>query len=99
MAPEKVRRRWGFVGPGAATLTLLAASPAVAQSINANALIGAAPLTIALGAGGFALLAMALLRRLLKDAKTARANKTVKKPRKTVQTAAQKLGAAPLKKS
>jgi signal transduction histidine kinase len=73
MAPERVRKRWGFVGPGAATLTLLTASPAVAQSINANALIGAAPLTIALGAGGFALLAMALLRRLLKDAKTARA--------------------------
>ncbi|RYE86692.1 MAG: PAS domain-containing protein, partial [Hyphomicrobiales bacterium] len=74
MAPERVRKGWGFVGLGASALTLLTASPALAQqAFNANALAGAMPLTVALGAGGFALLAMALVRRLLKDAKAAKA--------------------------
>ncbi|MDP1730648.1 MAG: PAS-domain containing protein [Devosia sp.] len=72
MAPEHIRIRWGFRGCGASALTLLAVSPALAQSLNANMVMGAAPLTIALGAGGFALLAMALLRRMFKDGKAAR---------------------------
>ena len=72
MAPEKLRNDWGFGGLSAGCLTLLSASPAVAQGLNATSLMGAAPLTIALGAGGFALLAMGLLRRLLRDGKAAR---------------------------
>ncbi len=74
MAPERFRKGWGFAGLGASVITLLAATPALAQqAFNANALAGAMPLTVALGAGGFALLAMALVRRLLRDAKSARA--------------------------
>jgi signal transduction histidine kinase len=74
MGPETFRKRWGFVGLGASALTLLTASPVLAQqAFSANMLTGAMPLTVALGAGGFALLAMALVRRLLKDAKSARA--------------------------
>jgi len=74
MAPERVRKGWGFAGLGASVITLVAASPALAQQqvFNANTIAGAMPLTVALGAGGFALLAMALIRRLLRDAKSAR---------------------------
>lgn len=77
MAPEKVRIGRGFAGLGASVLTLLAAHPALAQQgFSANTVAGAMPLTVALGAGAFALLAMALIRRLLKDAKAARARST-----------------------
>lgn len=73
MAPERFRKGWGFAGLGASALTLLTASPALAQqAFSANTLAGAMPLTVALGAGGFALLAMALVRRLLQDAKAAK---------------------------
>ena len=73
MAPERFRKGWGFAGLGASVVTLLAATPALAQqAFSANTLAGAMPLTVALGAGGFALLAMALIRRLLRDAKAAR---------------------------
>ena len=73
MAPERFRKGWGFAGLGASVITLLAATPALAQqAFSANMLAGAMPLTVALGAGGFALLAMALVRRLLRDAKSAR---------------------------
>jgi signal transduction histidine kinase len=73
MAPDHVRIIWGFGGCGAGALTLLTASPALAQGFSANMVVGAVPFTIALGAGGFALLAMALLRRMFKDNKAARA--------------------------
>ena len=72
MTPEQIRKCWGFRGGAASALTLLSVSPTVAQSLNASMVIGAAPLTIALGAGAFALLAMALLRRMFKDSKAAR---------------------------
>jgi signal transduction histidine kinase len=72
MGPEQIRKRWGFGGCAASAMTLLSASPALAQTLNANMVMGAAPLTIALGAGAFALLAMALLRRMFKDSKAAR---------------------------
>ena len=73
MAPETLRIGRGFAGFGGGALTLMTASPALAQTYSANVLIGAMPLTIALGAGGFALIAMAVLRRMLKDSRAARA--------------------------
>ena len=74
MAPERFRKGWGFAGLAASVVTLLAATPALAQqAFSANTLAGAMPLTVAIGAGGFALLAMVLVRRLLRDAKSARA--------------------------
>ncbi|MBU1306515.1 MAG: PAS-domain containing protein, partial [Alphaproteobacteria bacterium] len=73
MKPETIRNGWGFAGLSASVLALLSASPALAQAqsqgFSTGVLSGAMPLTIALGAGAFALLAMTLVRRLLKDAK------------------------------
>ncbi|WP_354064434.1 ATP-binding protein [Devosia sp. 2618] len=50
----------------------MTAAPAVAQGINTTGLAGAAPLAIAVGAGAFALLAVAVLRTALVDGKAAR---------------------------
>ena len=72
MAPETIRIGRGFVGFGASAIAMIAASPAVAQSYSASAVVGAMPLAIALGAGGFALIAMTLIRRLMKEARTTR---------------------------
>lgn len=72
MAPDRVRNDWGFAGLSASLVTLLSASPALAQGITANNVMGAAPVAIALGAGAFALIAMALVRRMLRDNRSAR---------------------------
>ena len=72
MAPEAIRIGWRFEGVATSAVTLLAATPALAQGYSANMLVGAVPLSVALGAGAFALIAMALIRKLLKDARTAR---------------------------
>ncbi|MFC0013364.1 sensor histidine kinase [Devosia nitrariae] len=60
------------MGLCAAPSALVSASPAFAQGINsginAGAIAGAAPLAIALGAGGFAVLAVAMVRTLIADA-------------------------------
>lgn len=72
MAPDRVRNDWGFAGLSASLVTLLSASPALAQGITANNVMGAAPVAIALGAGAFALIAMALVRRMLRDNRLAR---------------------------
>jgi signal transduction histidine kinase len=72
MAREQFRVRWRFAGPTASVPVILIASPALAQGFNTSLVMGAMPLAVALGAGAFALLAMALLRRLVRDAKTAR---------------------------
>lgn len=71
MAPEAIRIGRGFMGVATSALALSAASPALAQSYAAAALVGAMPLTVALGAGAFALLALALIRRLVRDKKEA----------------------------
>jgi signal transduction histidine kinase len=72
MTPEAIRIGRGFVGLAASLTALMTASPALAQTLTANALVGAMPLTIALGAGGFALLALVLIRRLMRDNRAAR---------------------------
>ncbi|WDR02096.1 hypothetical protein PSQ19_15695 [Devosia algicola] len=69
MAPEKFRKRWGFAGVAAAPLTLLSAVPALAQGVSASAMAGSAPIAIAVGAGGFALLAMLIVRSLKAQSK------------------------------
>ncbi|WP_035102112.1 PAS domain-containing sensor histidine kinase [Devosia sp. LC5] len=53
-------------------MTLATAVPALAQSPTTATLAGAAPLAIAVGAGAFALLAMAVLRTMQADGKKAR---------------------------
>ena len=72
MGPEQIRNDWGFAGLGASLVTLVSASPTLAQGITATTVMGAAPLAVALGAGGFALLATAIVRRMLRDSKAAR---------------------------
>jgi signal transduction histidine kinase len=71
MRPDGFRRRLGFAFCGAATLTLLAAAPALAQGLTSSALTGAVPLAIAVGAGAFALLATAIVRNMMRDGRTA----------------------------
>ncbi|HEX4298018.1 MAG TPA: hypothetical protein VHZ56_08335, partial [Devosia sp.] len=61
----------GFALAGAATLTLLTAAPALSQGLSSSSLIGAVPLAIALGAGAFALLAMAVVRTMVRDGRQA----------------------------
>ena len=73
MAPVGFRKTWGFAGLVSAPLALLSAVPALAQdTVPANLLVSAAPLAVAIGAGGFALIAMAILRNRQADSKTAR---------------------------
>jgi len=72
MAPDRFRRRWGFAALAAAPLTLISAVPALAQSATSTTIAGAAPLAIAVGAGGFALVAMAIVRNMLAEGKSTR---------------------------
>ena len=72
MRPERFRRRLGFALAGAAPFTLLTAAPALSQGLTSSNLMGAVPLAIALGAGAFALLAVAVLRRIIHDGRLAR---------------------------
>jgi PAS domain-containing protein len=73
MAPEKIRIGRGFAGFGVSLAAMTAASPVIAQStFNANVVFGAMPLAVALGAGAFALIAMTLIRRLMREARTTR---------------------------
>ena len=64
MVPDRFRKGRGFAGLFASVPALLAASPVLAQQqgFSANTLAGAIPLTVALGAGGFALLGFVVLR-------------------------------------
>ena len=84
MGPDRFRSAWGFVGSVTSLAALSSATPALAQSLPANvmnpaSIMGAAPIAIVLGAGAFALIAVALVRRILKDNQAAsqRANQQV----------------------
>jgi signal transduction histidine kinase len=72
MAPDHFRKHWGFAVLAAAPLTLMTAVPALAQGLNTATLVSVAPLAIAVGAGGFGLVAMALMRKARLDARGAR---------------------------
>lgn len=72
MAPDRFRKHWGFATVAAAPLTLMTAVPALAQGLDTASLVGAAPLAVAVGAGAFALLAMAVVRKVIDDGKAAR---------------------------
>jgi signal transduction histidine kinase len=52
-------------------LTLLTAAPALSQGFSSSSLVGAVPLAITLGAGAFALLAMTMIRSMIRDGKLA----------------------------
>jgi signal transduction histidine kinase len=71
MRPDGFRRRLGFALCGAASLTLLTAAPSLSQGLASSSMMGATPLAIAVGAGAFALLATAVVRRIIRDGKLA----------------------------
>jgi signal transduction histidine kinase len=71
MAPDILRNVFGFAGLTASLVTLFSASPSLAQGMTATNIMGAAPVAIALGAGAFALLAAAVMRRVLRDGRQA----------------------------
>jgi signal transduction histidine kinase len=71
MRPEGFRKRLGFALAGAGSLTLMAAAPALAQGLSSISLSGFVPLAIALGAGAFALLAMGIVRRMIREGRLA----------------------------
>jgi signal transduction histidine kinase len=71
MAREGFRRRWRFALAGAGAVTLATAAPAISQGIGASNLINAAPLAIGLGVGGFGLLGLMVVRRMLRDGRRA----------------------------
>jgi len=71
MRPERFRRRLGFALCASAPLTLLYAAPALSQGLNAQNFTSTVPIAITLGAGAFALLGMALVRRMLRASRAA----------------------------
>ena len=71
MRPERVRRRLGFALGGAGLLTLITAAPSLAQGLSASSHVGTVPLAIAIGAGGFALLALVLVRNMVREGRAA----------------------------
>ncbi|MDB5623890.1 MAG: hypothetical protein JWR39_2453 [Devosia sp.] len=72
MAPDRFRKHWGFVTLAAAPMTLLTVVPALSQTPDGGTLTSAAPLALAIGAGAFALTAMAVVRTMLHDNKAER---------------------------
>ncbi|HEV7718815.1 MAG TPA: ATP-binding protein [Arsenicitalea sp.] len=72
MQPDGFRKRCGFAVLCAAPLTLLSAVPALAAGFNTSVIVGAAPLTIGIGAVGFGIIALAILRTLKHDGRLAR---------------------------
>ncbi|MDB5507473.1 MAG: hypothetical protein JWR75_2111 [Devosia sp.] len=77
MEPEHIRKRWGFAGQGASAFSVFSTSavfvtPAFAQATTVSPMLNSAPLAIALGAGGFALIALVVMRRVLREGKAAR---------------------------
>jgi PAS domain-containing protein len=71
MVPDHLRNVVGFAGLAASLVTLVTATPTLAQGITATNIMGAAPLAITLGAGAFALIAAAVVRRMLREGRTA----------------------------
>ncbi len=72
MAPDRFRNVVGFAGLAASLVTLVTATPSLAQGLPSYSVMGATPLVIALGAAGFALIATAIVRRMLRDSRAAR---------------------------
>lgn len=71
MAPDRLRKHWRFALLASAPFTLMTAVPAFAQGASTANLGGIVPVAVVLGAGGFALVAVTLLRKLLRDGRMA----------------------------
>lgn len=71
MAPDQLRKHWRFAVAACAPLTLMMAVPAFAQGASTANLGGIVPLAVVIGAGGFALVAVTVLRKILRDGRLA----------------------------
>src|SRR3569832_1627663 len=71
MRPERFRRRLGFALCASAPLTLLTAAPALSQGLSSQNLTSAVPIGITLGVGAFALVGLALVRRIVHASRAA----------------------------
>jgi len=71
MRPGGFRNDWRFVGVSAVAL-MLASKPAMAAPFGSDMVVGNAPLAIALGAAGFAALALLALRKVAHDSRADR---------------------------
>lgn len=76
MGPDKIRNVLGFVGLSASVVTLLSASPSLGQSLNVTSVMGAAPFAVALGAAAFGVIAVTLIRKVLRDGRAAKQQAT-----------------------
>lgn len=72
MAPDRLRKHRGFAILASTPLTLSTAAPAWAQGISTASLGGIAPIAVAVGAGCFAILAVTVVRTMLKENRAAR---------------------------
>src|SRR3569623_302095 len=72
MRPGGFRNGWRFAGCSASALTPATTFPAAASPGGSTVVVGNAPLAVALGAAGFAVLAMLALRKVVRDGKAAR---------------------------
>lgn len=71
MAPDPLRKHWRFAVAACAPLTLMMAVPAFAQGASTANLGGIVPVAVVIGAGGFALVAVTVLRTILRDGRLA----------------------------
>ena len=71
MRPGGFRNDGRFAAAAGSCLVLANTAPALATSFNSPAVVGSAPLSIALGAAAFAVLAMLAVRKLGRDGKAA----------------------------
>jgi signal transduction histidine kinase len=72
MQPGDFRKDWRFMGCAAAALLIAATAPALANPFASPAVVGSAPLAIALGAAAFALIALLALKRRAEEARLER---------------------------
>lgn len=73
MQPGHFRRRWEFVGTGSAVVTLMSASPALAQGAPAPLLLGAGPIAAALVLAAVGILALSFINAAKRRGRLARA--------------------------
>lgn len=77
MVPGRFRDLRGFgtiiAAPLVSLLALTAATPALAQGFSASTIASVVPIAIAVGGGGFGLIALLVLRRVMRDNRAAKA--------------------------
>ena len=80
MGPGRFRDIRGFgvliSAPLVSSIAVLTATPALAQGFSAASIAGVVPIAIAVGGGGFGLIALLVLRRVMRENRAAKARAT-----------------------